>query len=61
MRTASLTLLLLASVVQADDWPQWLGPTRDGVWRETGILDKFPANGPKVKWEAKVGQVLTLS
>ena len=32
----------------ADDWPQWMGPKRDNVWRETGILDKFPAGGPKV-------------
>ena len=27
----------------ADDWPQWLGPRRDSVWRESGILKKFPA------------------
>src|SRR5262249_4076331 len=39
----------------ADDWPQWLGPKRDGVWRETGILDKFPAGGPKVLWRAPCG------
>ena len=41
--------------VRGDDWPQWLGPQRDGVWRETGILDKFPAEGPKVRWRATVG------
>jgi outer membrane protein assembly factor BamB len=40
---------------RADDWPQWLGPRRDGVWRETGILEKFPPGGPKVRWRAKVG------
>ena len=28
---------------------------RDGVWREKGILDKFPSGGPKVKWRAEVG------
>src|SRR5262249_35824865 len=38
-----------------DDWPQWLGPQRDGVWRETGILEKFPKDGPKVRWRAPVG------
>src|SRR5579883_1012914 len=50
-------LLLSAdlSVVRADDWPQWLGPQRDGVWRETGILDRFPEGGPQVRWRAKVG------
>ncbi len=39
----------------AEDWPQWLGPQRDGVWRETGILDKFPAGGPKVRWRTAIG------
>jgi outer membrane protein assembly factor BamB len=50
------TLLLLGANTRAlaDDWPQWLGPQRDGVWRETGILDKFPANGPVVRWRAAV-------
>src|SRR5205085_1417180 len=28
---------------------------RDGVWRETGLLEKFPAGGPKVRWRAAVG------
>jgi outer membrane protein assembly factor BamB len=43
------------TAVRADDWPQWLGPQRDGIWRETGILDRFPEGGPKVRWRAKVG------
>ena len=52
----ALSLLLAAhGPVRADDWPQWLGPQRDGVWRETGILDKFPAGGPKVRWRMPVG------
>lgn len=55
MRHALLALVLLAAPVQADDWPQWLGPHRDGVWRETGILDTFPAGGPKKVWEKPVG------
>lgn len=54
-RIASSLLTLLASrVVRAEDWPQWLGPQRDSVWRETGILDQFPAQGPQVKWRAAV-------
>jgi outer membrane protein assembly factor BamB len=47
--------LLAAMPARGDDWPQWLGPQRDGVWRETGILDKFPAGGPKVRWRAPIG------
>ena len=50
------TLLTLPAAVRADDWPQWFGPQRDGVWRETGLIEKFPAGGPKVAWEAPVGQ-----
>src|SRR5438552_300210 len=48
-------LLCLTCAVWADDWPQWLGPQRDGVWREDGILDKFPAGGPKTRWRKPIG------
>jgi len=41
--------------VQAEDWPQWLGTQRDGVWREGGIRRSFPTNGLPVKWRAPVG------
>jgi hypothetical protein len=55
MGMVSLALLLtLAPTVHADDWPQWLGPQRDGVWRESGILSKFPAGGPKVRWRTPI-------
>jgi outer membrane protein assembly factor BamB len=49
--------VLLGSVhaVHADDWPQWLGPQRDGVWRETGILERFSTNGLRFLWRTPVG------
>ncbi|MGF1580614.1 MAG: PQQ-binding-like beta-propeller repeat protein [Gemmataceae bacterium] len=50
-----LVSLSVTTTVEADDWPQWLGPKRDGVWREEGILKKFPKNGPKVLWRHKIG------
>jgi outer membrane protein assembly factor BamB len=50
----SVTLLTNSSTV-ALDWPQWLGPNRDGVWRETGLVDKFPKGGPKVVWKKPIG------
>jgi outer membrane protein assembly factor BamB len=54
---AILFALSLAAVdARADDWPQWLGPKRDGVWRETGILAKFPPGGPKVRWRTPIGE-----
>ncbi|PYK58270.1 MAG: pyrrolo-quinoline quinone, partial [Verrucomicrobia bacterium] len=52
----ALALAALATFyLRADDWPQWLGPQRDDVWRETGILEKFPAEGPKVRWRTPIG------
>jgi len=47
--------LVSGQVVRGDDWPQWLGPKRDGVWRETGILTQFPKGGPKVLWRSPIG------
>jgi len=41
--------------LRADDWPQWRGPKRDGVWRETGIIEKFPAAGLKPVWSSPIG------
>jgi outer membrane protein assembly factor BamB len=38
----------------ADDWPQWLGPHRDSVWREDGIVEAFPEDGLQVKWRTAV-------
>jgi len=49
------TICWLAVAAQADDWPQWRGPNRDGVWRETGILESFPAAGLTIRWRASVG------
>jgi outer membrane protein assembly factor BamB len=45
-----LAALLVTASLRADDWPQWMGPKRDNVWREEGILEKFPAGGPKKLW-----------
>jgi outer membrane protein assembly factor BamB len=51
----TLVVAVLAFPVFADDWPQWLGPKRDGVWREDGLVEKFPPGGPKKVWSVKVG------
>jgi outer membrane protein assembly factor BamB len=39
----------------AGDWPQWRGPNRDGISAETGLLTRWPADGPKMLWEVKGG------
>src|SRR5947208_14322608 len=51
----SLGVLSMARFSFADDWPQWLGPNRDSVWRETGIVEKFSSNGPPVVWRTAIG------
>lgn len=51
----SLFCLVIAVTARAEDWPQWLGPQRDGVWRETGILEKFPTNGLRFRWRTAIG------
>src|SRR4029079_13075423 len=44
----------LVTLAQADDWPQWMGPRRDNVWREDGIIKRFPEGGPKVLWRTPI-------
>jgi len=39
-----------------DDWPQWRGPNRDGISRETGLLKNWPKDGPKVLWRVPSGE-----
>ena len=51
----ALLFTLAAATLRADDWPQWLGPQRDGVWRETGLVESFPAGGPPVRWRVPIG------
>jgi hypothetical protein len=39
----------------AEDWPQWRGPGRDGVWNETGIVEKFAGDRLPIKWRVEIG------
>ena len=45
-----------SNVVVATDWPQWRGLKRDGVWKETHILNAFPAEGLNIRWRQPVGE-----
>ncbi|HEU4932738.1 MAG TPA: PQQ-binding-like beta-propeller repeat protein [Pyrinomonadaceae bacterium] len=50
-------ILLLALAHQAlaqsaANWPQWRGPNRDGISKETGLLKQWPAEGPPLVWKA---------
>jgi glucose dehydrogenase len=39
-----------AALVTAADWPQWRGPSRDGLSQEKGLLKQWPKEGPKMLW-----------
>lgn len=47
-------VLLAAAAPFADDWPEFRGAGRRGLWSETDILDRFPDGGLKVLWRAAV-------
>ena len=55
-----LVVLIMGGFVQgipsvhAEDWPQWRGAGRLGMWNETGIIDEFPDEGLKVVWRAPI-------
>lgn len=48
------TALVAACALAPDsfDWPQWQGPHRDEICRETGLLHKWPEAGPPLLWKA---------
>jgi outer membrane protein assembly factor BamB len=46
---------VFAAQIFAEDWPQWRGPNRDGVWRESGIVQKFASSELTPKWRVEVG------
>ena len=51
----AILLLALAQHALAQstaDWPQWRGPNRDGISKETGLLKQWPAEGPPLVWKA---------
>ena len=49
-------VLVLGLRADAQDWPQFLGPTRDGVYKGPPLADTWPAGGPRVVWRKTVGQ-----
>jgi outer membrane protein assembly factor BamB len=51
---AILAAVSLAIHLRAEDWPQWLGPGRDAVWREGGIVEKLPEK-LSYKWRTAIG------
>lgn len=55
-RLVFLSALCLANVVAAGDWPQILGPNRNGIGVDEKLADSWPDSGPKTVWQRDVGQ-----
>lgn len=56
LSAAVLLAFALSFTLAADDWPQWRGPDRTGVSKETGLLKEWPKDGPPLRWKAeKIG------
>lgn len=56
LRAVLLLLILSTSFAgNSQDWPDWRGVNRDGVWSETGIIDKFDSTFLNPKWSVPVG------
>ena len=45
------------TTASAEDWPHWGGPARDHASKEKGLLQKWPAGGPKRVWVSKEGGI----
>ena len=48
-----IAVLISIASAYASDWPQ-RGPNRDGVWSETGIIEKFDTPEVKIRWRVPV-------
>jgi outer membrane protein assembly factor BamB len=58
MNRRSVTLGIALSLVPmahgfSNDWYQWRGPDRDGIAKETGLLDQWPEEGPAIAYRSK--------
>ncbi|MCE9608623.1 MAG: PQQ-like beta-propeller repeat protein [Chthoniobacter sp.] len=59
VRAVIRLLALLAALTlagRADDWPEFMGPTRDQVSAERGLADTLTPSGPRLVWEKAVGK-----
>ena len=50
--TFAATAFLGMAALDAADWPQWQGPDRTRISKETGLLKEWPAAGPRLIWTA---------
>ena len=52
---SALIVVVFGVLTAAADWPQFLGPERNGVYRGPALAETWPAKGPTVAWRKTVG------
>lgn len=50
-----VVLFVIAGFAGADEWHQWRGENREGVWKETGIIEAFDGSDIPIRWRVPVG------
>jgi outer membrane protein assembly factor BamB len=55
-RRVTAAVVFVALLTRAQDWPQFLGPTRNGVYPGNDLAETWPKEGPPVVWQKKVGE-----
>jgi len=50
LSVAAAVFVSVVALNAAADWPQWQGPDRTGMSKETGLLKAWPSTGPSVVW-----------
>jgi len=50
---ATLASMICSLAAFSADWPQWRGPERTGISKETGLAKEWPKEGPKLLWHIK--------
>lgn len=49
-----IQLLCASSFANAEDWPQWRGVNRDGVWNESDIIEAMPVSDLPLRWSVPI-------
>ena len=54
--TLTIACAVVAGTTAATDWPQFLGPTRNGIYAGPPLVEAWGPAGPKVVWRKSIGQ-----
>jgi outer membrane protein assembly factor BamB len=48
-------ITIIQTSLFAEDWPQWRGPNRDGVWKVDGVRTELPDGQLPLTWSKEIG------